>query len=85
MSVLGPWGSKDGLVPAEENAAGLRVCLAKNNHPDSIVRILPDMNHVFQESQTDDSAEFFKIQGCMFPEALSVITDWMAQQGLAKQ
>lgn len=71
-------------VPAEENAAGLRICLAATNNPDSLIRILPDMNHVFQKSQTDDTAEFFKIQGCMFPEALNVITDWINPHGSRK-
>jgi pimeloyl-ACP methyl ester carboxylesterase len=84
VPVLGLWGSKDGLVPAEENAAGLRTCLAATNNPDSLIRILPDMNHVFQKSQTDDTAEFFKIQGCMFPEVLKVITDWIAPHGCKK-
>jgi uncharacterized protein len=81
VPILGLWGSKDGLVPAEENAAGLRSCVASKNSPDNLIQILPDMNHVFQKCQTDDTAEFFKIQGCMFPEVLTVLTDWIAQHG----
>ena len=81
VPVLGLWGSKDGLVPPEENAAGLRACIASRDNPDNLVRILPDMNHVFQKCQTTDTAEFFKIQGCMFPEVLNVITDWVSQHG----
>lgn len=84
VPVLGLWGSKDGLVPAQENAAGLRGCLAATNNPDSLIQILPDMNHVFQKCQTTDTAEFFKIQGCMFPEVLSVITEWISQHGCKK-
>lgn len=84
VPVLGLWGSKDGLVPPDENAAGLRSCLAGGNNPDNLIRILPDMNHIFQKCQTTDTAEFFKIQGCMFPEVLKVITDWLSQHGCRK-
>lgn len=84
VPVLGLWGSKDGLVPPEENAAGLRACIASRNNPDDLVRILPDMNHLFQKCQTTDTKEFFKIQGCMFPEVLGVITDWISQHGCKK-
>lgn len=84
VPVLGLWGSKDGLVPPSENAQGLRTCLAAKNNPDNLVRILPDMNHLFQKCQTDDTAEFFKIQGCMDPEVLKIITDWIGQHGCRK-
>jgi pimeloyl-ACP methyl ester carboxylesterase len=81
VPVLGLWGSKDGLVPPEENAAGLRTCLAATNNPETLVRILSDMNHLFQKCKTTDTAEFFQIKGCMDPEALKVITDWVNQHG----
>lgn len=84
VPVLGLWGSKDGLVPPNENAAGLQSCVAARNNPDTLIRILPDMNHVFQKCQTDDTAEFFKIDGCMFPEVLKVITDWISQHACKK-
>jgi len=32
----------------------------------------------------DDTAEFFKIEGCMFPEVLKVITDWVSQRACRK-
>ena len=73
-------GSKDVLVEPEQNVNGLRATLPGADESRLIIRILPDMNHMFQKCQTGNVDEFFKIKGCMDPAVLDLISGWIAKQ-----
>jgi pimeloyl-ACP methyl ester carboxylesterase len=77
---LALWGAKDVLVVPNENAEGLKACLTQKDDPATCIRILPDMNHLFQKCQTGDVSEFFQLSETVNPEALNLITSWVNQR-----
>ncbi|MGE5294203.1 MAG: alpha/beta hydrolase family protein [Solirubrobacterales bacterium] len=78
--VLALWGAKDVLVTPNENAESLRACLTQKDDPATSIRILPDMNHLFQKCQTGDVSEFFQIAETINPEVLDLIAGWTGQR-----
>jgi uncharacterized protein len=81
--VLAMWGSKDLLVEPEPNSAGLRQALPNADESHLVIRVLPDLNHLFQKCETGNPKEFFQIKETMNPAALRVIVDWVCKQGKA--
>lgn len=81
--VLALWGSKDVLVEPEQNVAGLRKALPDADESRLVIRVLPDLNHLFQKCETGNPKEFFQIKESFNPAALQVIVDWVCQQGRA--
>jgi uncharacterized protein len=81
--VLALWGSKDVLVEPEQNVAGLRKALPETDVSRLDIRVLPDLNHLFQKCETGNPKEFFQIQETFNPAALQVIVDWVCEHGRA--
>jgi uncharacterized protein len=79
--VLALWGSKDVLVEPEQNVAGLRRALPDLDESRLVIRVLPDLNHLFQKCETGNPKEFVQLKETFNPAALQVVVDWARQQG----
>ena len=77
VPVLALFGSKDLVVPPDLNLPALRKALAHNR--DVTLVEIPDLNHFFQHAETGSPQEFGKIEETMAPEALSLVSDWIAK------
>lgn len=73
--VLALIGSNDLQVPANPNIDALKKALAKNDK--AIIKELPGLNHLFQESETGLPQEYGKIEQTISPVALSEISDFI--------
>jgi uncharacterized protein len=79
--VLAMWGSKDVLVEPEQNVPGLRKAMGDADESRLVMRVLPDLNHLFQKCETGNPKEFFQIKETINPAALLVIVDWVCKHG----
>lgn len=77
--VLAINGQKDLQVPAKENLRAVREALQAGGNRDYTIRELPNLNHLFQTSQTGSPDEYARIEETMAPAALQVIGEWIVQ------
>ncbi len=77
--VLAINGERDTEVPPKENLEAIREALAAGANRDYTVRILPNLNHQFQNSETGAISEYAKIKETLSPLALDVVSDWILQ------
>ncbi len=77
IPVLALFGEKDFQVEPQVNADAVRTALAAAKNPDYDVRILPDLNHLFQHAKTGAFEEYGTIEETFSPEALRRIGDWI--------
>jgi pimeloyl-ACP methyl ester carboxylesterase len=76
--VLALNGEKDQQVSAKMNLPAIRAAFdASGNHRTEVLE-LPGLNHLFQHSQTGALLEYGKIEETFSPEALQLISDWIA-------
>ncbi len=73
-------GEKDLQVPAKINTDAIKNALEKNGNKKVTVSILPNLNHLFQESETGAFEEYEKIEQTFSPVALKAISDWIGLQ-----
>ncbi|WP_374173715.1 alpha/beta hydrolase family protein [Flavobacterium tructae] len=78
--VLGLNGGKDLQVPAEVNLEVIKKTLLKSGNKKETTKILPDMNHLFQECKTGSPNEYEKIEQTFSPIALDEISSWVLSQ-----
>jgi hypothetical protein len=78
--VLALNGAKDLQVPPEENLEAIQKALTKAGNKNFMVRELPELNHLFQESTTGSPSEYAVIEQTISPSALKEITDWVKVQ-----
>lgn len=77
VPVLSVWGAKDMQVPPEGNRAPVEQALADSGNPDVTVTVLPELNHLFQTSDTGAPTEYVTIEETMSPVALEAISEWI--------
>lgn len=75
--VLAVNGEKDLQVPPKENLTAIKKALVKGGNKDVTVLDFPNLNHLFQESQTGSPAEYSTIEQTFSPKALDEITKWI--------
>lgn len=75
--VLAINGEKDLQVPPKENLAAIEQALKAGGNSDFTLKELPDLNHLFQHSETGSLTEYSKIEETFAPEALQIIGDWI--------
>ena len=75
--VLALNGSRDILVIAAPNLAGIRASLQKSHSPEYEVIELPGLNHLFQSCIRCSQAEFSELEETISPKALEIIDDWL--------
>jgi fermentation-respiration switch protein FrsA (DUF1100 family) len=78
--VLAINGSKDLQVSSKENLSAIEDALKSGDNKNYTVKELPNLNHLFQTSQTGSLTEYAKIEETISPTALRVIGDWILEQ-----
>ena len=78
--VLALNGSKDLQVPAEVNLEIIKNTLAKSGNKKVTAKILPNLNHLFQECKTGSTDEYGTIEQTFSPIALEEISNWVLLQ-----
>jgi pimeloyl-ACP methyl ester carboxylesterase len=77
--VLAINGERDTQVPARENLEAIREALEAGGNRDYTVRILPNLNHLLQNSETGAISEYEYIEETISPLALDTISAWILQ------
>jgi uncharacterized protein len=78
IPVLALDGDKDLQVPSAENLPLIQAALEAAENKDFEVAELPNLNHLFQHSETGSPSEYGVIQETFAPEALTKILNWLS-------
>ncbi len=78
--VLALNGSKDLQVPAEVNLESIKKTLIESGNKKVTTKVLPNLNHLFQECQTGLPTEYLTIEQTFSPIALEEISNWLLVQ-----
>ena len=78
--VLALGGEKDLQVPSKENLEAIKNALAKGGNKNVTIKELPNLNHLFQESNTGSPNEYATIEQTFSPIALNEILKWIQAQ-----
>jgi len=78
--VLAVNGEKDLQVPPKENLTAVKNALEKGGNKKLTTIEFPNLNHLFQESQTGAPSEYASIEQTFSPIALEAITAWIKKQ-----
>lgn len=79
--VLALNGEKDAQVPPKQNMPEIDKALKAGGNRNYTVKELPGLNHMFQTSKSGAVSEYAQIEETMSPTALTIISDWLKQQG----
>jgi uncharacterized protein len=77
--VLALFGAKDLQVPPTQNAAPVEAALKEGGNPDHEVRVLADLNHLFQTADTGLPTEYGRIEETIAPAALTAVSEWIGR------
>jgi len=83
--VLALYAEKDTQATPKENAAAVEAALKASGNPDYSVRVLPNLNHLFQTCQTGAVAEYSQIEETLAPAALEQIAEWIQKHAATKK
>lgn len=78
--VLAIGGDKDLQVPADANITAIKKELAKGGNKKVTTKIIPNLNHLFQECKTGSPEEYETIEQTFSPIALEEISKWILVQ-----
>jgi alpha/beta superfamily hydrolase len=78
--VLAINGEKDLQVPADVNINAIKNALAKGGNKKATAKIIPNLNHLFQECKTGSPDEYATIEQTFSPIALEEISKWILAQ-----
>lgn len=78
--VLAINGDKDLQVPADVNLDAIKKALVKGGNNKTITKVLPNLNHLFQESKTGLPDEYGTIEQTFSPIALEEVSNWVLVQ-----
>ena len=78
--VLALNGAKDLQVPPNENISAIATALKKGGNKKVTTKIFPNLNHLFQESDTGLPSEYGIIEQTIAPIVLEEITSWIKLQ-----
>jgi pimeloyl-ACP methyl ester carboxylesterase len=78
--VLALNGSKDLQVDARQNLPAILKALHDGGNANVTVKELPGLNHLFQKCGSGHPNEYLKIQDTFSPDALQIMSDWIAAQ-----
>lgn len=78
--VLALNGAKDLQVPPNENISAIATALKKGGNKKVTTKIFPNLNHLFQESDTGIPSEYGIIEQTIAPIVLEEITSWIKLQ-----
>lgn len=75
--VLALNGEKDLQVAPKENLAGIESALIKGKNNNFSIKVMPGLNHLFQECVTGAPDEYGSIEQTISPDALKEILMWI--------
>ncbi len=75
--VLAINGSKDQQVSASENLRSISFALRRNKNNSFKTEVLPNHNHLFQQSETGALSEYNIIEETVSEIALNMVSDWV--------
>ena len=75
--VLAIYGERDLQVPPAQNLLAIKGALEAGGNKDYTVTELPNLNHMFQTSETGVPSEYAKIEETIAPVALEAVSDWI--------
>jgi fermentation-respiration switch protein FrsA (DUF1100 family) len=78
--VLAINGDKDLQVPADVNIDAIKNALTKGGNKKVTAKVLPNLNHLFQECKTGSPDEYATIEQTFSPVALEEISKWILVQ-----
>jgi hypothetical protein len=78
--ILALMGERDVQVPAKENVPLIREALEAGGPGKHTVRVLPELNHMFQTCTTGMPTEYGMIEETFAPVALKLIGDWILER-----
>jgi hypothetical protein len=78
--VLALNGDKDLQVPADVNIDAINKAVAKAGNKKITTKVLPNLNHLFQECKTGSPEEYEAIEQTFSPIALEEISKWILVQ-----
>ena len=77
VPVLAIHGEKDLQVPHEENLREIEAALQRGGNTRYEIHSFPDLNHLFQNSETGAPSEYQAIEETWSVEVMEVIADWI--------
>ena len=77
VPVLAINGEKDLQVPWEENLGEIEAALRRGGNDSYEIHALPDLNHLFQHSETGSPAEYGTIEETWAEHAMELIAEWV--------
>jgi len=77
VPVLALFGEKDLQVPPAQSASEVEAALDRGGNADVTIRIIPGLNHLFQEAGTGSPAEYQQIEQTFSPTALEMVSRWI--------
>ena len=80
VPVLSLIGEKDPQVPHGLNNPEIEAAFERGGNPDATVRMLPGLNHLFQEAETGSPAEYQQIEETMNTAALEAVSAWILER-----
>ena len=75
--VLALFGEKDLQVPPDPNADAVAQALKRGGNTQNTVKVMPGLNHLFQEAHTGSPAEYGVIEQTISPTALNALSSWI--------
>lgn len=80
VPVLALTGENDLQVAPKANLEAIEKALKKGGNQQITTKVLPGLNHLFQESKTGSPSEYGKIEQTFSPKAMRIILDWIKNQ-----
>ncbi len=77
--VLAMDGTLDLQVTAEENLKAIGDALKRGGNKDFTIKLMPGLNHLFQDAKTGSPTEYAQIEETFSPAALTVMGDWIVE------
>ena len=77
VPVLAINGEKDLQVPYEENLREIEAALQRGGNTNYEIHALPDLNHLFQHSETGAPSEYGNIDETWSVESMELIAEWI--------
>ncbi|HEY9167141.1 MAG TPA: alpha/beta fold hydrolase [Candidatus Kryptonia bacterium] len=78
--LLAMGGTLDLQVPAEDNLREIESALKKGGNKDYTIKLLPGLNHLFQDAKTGSPKEYSQIEETFSPQALKIMGDWIVER-----
>jgi uncharacterized protein len=82
IPVLALNGDLDVQVPAKSNLQGIKSALNSASNLDSTIMSFPELNHLFQTSETGFVEEYNAIEETISPIVLKTINDWLNKRNI---